>query len=180
MFCSRSNLTPHSTLHTPRELLTPQEYSPDNTVPVGLGVFGVGVAVGIDLLWHAAAVIHHDGQLVRAGGKKLREVEHLRRGDVVRAPCELCIDIDLRRLGTLKEEIDRLAFPVGRYLYAALVPGATLIGIDAGEMGGDITHHRTPITHHLKPITLLIRICRSRQLDSLSQDIVRVYKVLAV
>ena len=46
-----------------------QFHSSDDTVPVSLGVLGIGVTVGIDLFRHSAAVIHHDGELVLARGE---------------------------------------------------------------------------------------------------------------
>ena len=44
----------------------------DDAVPVGLGVFGIGMATCIQLLRHTATIIDHDGQFVLAGGEYRR------------------------------------------------------------------------------------------------------------
>ena len=113
-----------------------EEQLADDAVPVGLGVLGIGMAAGIELLRHAAAVVNHDGQPVAAGGKHGAEAIDLRRGDVVAGAHGQAIDIHLSGFGALQIEIDVLAVPVGGYLHLALIPGAALVAVAARQVGG--------------------------------------------
>ena len=45
--------------------------SSDDSVPVGLGVFCIGMTTGIELFGHAAAVIYHNGELVFTWSEEL-------------------------------------------------------------------------------------------------------------
>ena len=49
----------------------------DDTVPVGLRIFGIGMTAGRELLGYAAAVIDHDGEGMTTGLDCCRETEHL-------------------------------------------------------------------------------------------------------
>ena len=56
----------------------------DDSVPIGLGILCIGMAVGIDLFWYPTAIIHHNSQLMLTWFQYFREVKHLRGRDVVR------------------------------------------------------------------------------------------------
>ena len=118
---------------------TTQFNSPDDTVPVGLRILSIGMAAGVELLRHATAVIHHDGELVLARDERFWQLEHLRRGDIIGTADEFSVDIDLGGFCALKEEVDGLALPRNRDFHLTLIPCTALIGIRSGQMGGFFT-----------------------------------------
>ena len=81
-------------LHYRRKTIR-QLYPANDTVPVGLSVFGIGMTIGIDLFWYTTAVVYHDREGMTTRRQHLREIEHLRRGDIVGTPDKLAVHINL-------------------------------------------------------------------------------------
>ncbi len=111
-------------------------YPAYDAVPVGLCIFGVGMAAGINLFGYAGTVVYHDCQHMSAGSQSLRKVKLLGCGNVVRRACFHIVDIYLGRFGSLKREVYALPGPFSRNLDVAAIPGLAFVRKRSREPGG--------------------------------------------
>ena len=144
----------------------------NNTVPIGLRIFGIGMTVGIDLLWHTTTIIDHNSESMIARSQHLRKIKHLRCGDIVRHSNKFPIDIDLRGFSSLQHQINGFAFPLGRNLNSTAVPGTALVGIEAGKV--------CRLLCLTNEIAFFVGVSRSWQLYHLSHGIVCLYRTLTI
>ena len=62
-----------------QRLLGGEIYLAYYTIPVGLRILGIGMTAGIQLFWHATAIINHDRQHMSARAQFCSNLKHLWR-----------------------------------------------------------------------------------------------------